>query len=53
MCRAARALVWDSLPADLPEADRRALFLKRYYGDELPAALRHAAAAPARPERAP
>lgn len=37
MCRTARTFVWASLPLDLPEAQRRELFLQRYYG--LPAGI--------------
>lgn len=32
----ARALIWSSLPADLPEAERRRAFFLRYYGEPLP-----------------
>ena len=33
----ARELVWSGIPADLPEEQRRALFLQRFYGDALEA----------------
>jgi hypothetical protein len=29
----ARALVWSGIPKDLPEAERRKIFLERSYGD--------------------
>lgn len=40
MARTARALVWASLPADLPEAQRREAFLARFYGNDLDAGQR-------------
>jgi hypothetical protein len=45
MCRTARAMVWASLPTDLPEAERRARFFLRVYGNDFdPAAREHMAA---------
>ena len=35
MTDSARALVWSGIPKDLPEAERRSLFLQRFYGDQL------------------
>ncbi len=32
MTATAKALVWASIPADLPEAERRAAFCERFYG---------------------
>lgn len=32
MTATAKALVWASLPAELPEAERRAAFCERFYG---------------------
>ena len=32
MTATAKALVWASLPSDLPEAERRAAFCERFYG---------------------
>ena len=32
----ARALVWSSIPENLPEAERRTLFFQRFYGEPLP-----------------
>jgi hypothetical protein len=32
----ARALVWSSIPENLPESDRRAMFFQRFYGQPLP-----------------
>lgn len=29
----ARALVWSGIPRDLPESERRQIFLERFYGD--------------------
>lgn len=36
MTASARELVWSGIPGDLPEDERRALFLKRFYGENLP-----------------
>ena len=36
MCDAARRMVLASLPADLPESDRRRLLFERFYGEPLP-----------------
>lgn len=33
----ARELVWSGIPADLPEEQRRILFVQRFYGDALEA----------------
>ncbi len=38
MTDAARELVWSGIPKNLPEIERRALFLERFYGQTLPAA---------------
>lgn len=38
MFDAARRMVLASLPADLPEADRKRLLFQRLYGESLPAA---------------
>jgi hypothetical protein len=32
MADSARALVWSGIPEDLPEAERKTLFLQRFYG---------------------
>lgn len=32
MADTARALAWSGIPQDLPECDRRTLFLQRFYG---------------------
>ncbi len=37
MMATAKALVWASLPADLPEEDRRVAFYERFYGESYPA----------------
>ena len=41
MSQMARDIVWSGIPKDLPETDRRVLFLSRYYGDELAADVRY------------
>jgi len=35
MADSARKLVWSGIPDDLPELERRRLFLNRFYGDSL------------------
>ncbi len=35
MTDAARELVWSGIPKDLPESERRQLFLDRFYGKSL------------------
>ncbi len=35
MTDAARELVWSGIPKDLPEPERRELFLERFYGESL------------------
>lgn len=35
MCRSVRAVVWSTIDEDLPESERRARYLRRYYDDEL------------------
>lgn len=32
MADSARALVWSGIPQDLPESERRRIFLQRFYG---------------------
>lgn len=32
----ARALVWSSIPENMPEAERRMIFFQRFYGEPLP-----------------
>jgi hypothetical protein len=34
----ARELVWSGIPQNLPESERRQLFLERFYGKSLPTA---------------
>jgi hypothetical protein len=36
MADTARELVWSGIPRELPQAERRAVFLKRFYGMESP-----------------
>ena len=36
MCEAARRMVLASLPADLPESERKRLLFERFYGESLP-----------------
>lgn len=36
MSATARAMVWSTIPADLPEDERRRAFYLRYYGEPLP-----------------
>jgi hypothetical protein len=36
MTATAKALVWASLPTDLPEKDRRTAFYERFYGQSCP-----------------
>lgn len=36
MTDSARELVWSGIPDDIPESDRRTLFLQRFYGLTLP-----------------
>lgn len=36
----ARALIWSSIPTDLPEVDRRQIFLERFYGKEFADSVR-------------
>jgi hypothetical protein len=36
MSGSARAIVWSTIPADLPEDERRSAFYLRYYGVPLP-----------------
>ena len=36
MTDSARALVWSGIPNELPESERKNLFLQRFYGDTLP-----------------
>jgi hypothetical protein len=36
MTDSARALVWSGIPKDLPEIERKNLFLQRFYGQALP-----------------
>ena len=38
MTDSARALVWSGIPNDLPEIERKNLFLQRFYGQALPTA---------------
>ena len=35
MTDSARALVWSGIPKDLPETERRSLFVQRFYGERL------------------
>jgi hypothetical protein len=39
MTASARELVWSGIPRDLPEDERRARFLQRFYGDHLQGGL--------------
>ena len=34
MADTARALVWSGIPEDLPESERRQIFLERFYGQK-------------------
>ncbi|WP_395717476.1 hypothetical protein [Prosthecobacter sp.] len=36
MSATARAMVWSTIPAELPEDERRRAFYLRYYGEPLP-----------------
>lgn len=45
MCDTARALVWESLPSDLTDAQRRCAFFLRFCGTDGDAAWREQAAA--------
>ncbi len=39
MTDSARELVWSGIPNDLPEIERKNLFLQRFYGQALPVHL--------------